>query len=245
MLELRLGGDDILLPVTRKLPVTAHGSVKALGALLLHHTLAVGRIADDDALLSRQIHLGGIAVTEGNAVGNACLPGIGNGQGNALGVVVGAQDLVLAVEFLVLGLGSGLAPDLGVAEGEGFPGEPAVHTGSLVPGNEGSLDGNGAGAAEGVPDEVPATVVGQHHHGGSQGFPEGSLVGVGTVAALVEAGAGGIQVQLHPVIHNGELELILGAGFRQPGDTVLLSQAAGCGLLDDGLAVGDGHELGV
>ena len=244
MLELRLGGDDVFLPAVGVADVLAEGGIEALGILLLHHTLAVGRVADDDTLGSGQIHLGGIPVPEGNAVGHTGLAGVGNGQGNALGVIVRAKNLVLAVEFPVLGLCPDIPPDLGVAPGEGFSGKPAVHTGGLVSGDEGSFNSNGSGAAEGVPDEVPAPVLGQHDHSGSQGLPEGCFVGVGPVAPLVEAGAGGVQIQLDTVIHNGKLQLILGAGFGQPGDAVLLAQALGGRLLDDGLAVGDAHQLG-
>ena len=129
-----------------------------------------------------------------DAIGNTGFPGIGHGQGNALGIVVRTQDPVVAMELLVLGLLTDLAPDGGVAPGKSLAGEPAVHAGSLVPGYESRFDGNGTGAAEGVPDEVTAPVVGQHHHSGSQGLPQGRIVADGPVAPLVQSCAGGVQV---------------------------------------------------
>ena len=87
--------------------------------------------------------------------------------------------------------------------------------------------------------------MGQHHHGGSQSLPERGFIGIGPVAPLVQAGAGGIQEKLHPVVHDGKLQLVLGTGFGKPGNAVLFPQTAGSGLLDDGLAVGNRHELGV
>ena len=90
MLEFRLGGDDILFPAVGVADVLAEGGLEPLGALLFHHPLAVGRVADDDAGLGGQVHFSGIAVTEGDAVCHAGLPGIGNGEGDALGVIVGA-----------------------------------------------------------------------------------------------------------------------------------------------------------
>ena len=245
MLEIRLGSDDVLLPLVGITDVLAEGSVEALCVLLLHHALAVGRIADHDARLAGQIHLGGIAVTEGDAVSNTGLSCVGDGKADALGVVVGAQDLVLALEFLVLCFSANVAPNIGGAPGECLAHEAAVHTGSLITGNQSSLDGNGTGTAEGIPEELAAAITGQHDHSGSQSFTQRCIVADGTVAALVEAGTGGIQVQSDLVSHDGKLQLILGAGFGQPAYTVLFTQTAGSGFLDDGLAVGNGHQLGV
>ena len=62
---------------------------------------------------------------------------------------------------------------------------------------------------------------------------------------LVEALSGGIQRQGDLVIQNGEVQLEFDAGFGQPGNAILLSQPLGCGLFDDGLAVGNAHQLAV
>ena len=56
---------------------------------------------------------------------------------------------------------------------------------------------------------------------------------------------GGIQRKGHLIIQDGKVHLELDAGFRQPADTVLFTQTLGCGLLDDGLAVRNTHELGI
>ena len=87
--------------------------------------------------------------------------------------------------------------------------------------------------------------MGQLHHGSGQSLPQGSVISHRAVAPLVQARAGGIQVQLYPVIHNGKLQLVLGPVFRQPGQAVLFSQPTGGGLFDNGLAVRYGHELAV
>ena len=58
----------------------------------------------------------------------------------------------------------------------------------------------------------------------------------------MQARAGGIQEQLRPVVHQGELKLILGAGFRQPGYAVFFSQPSGSGLFHNGLAVRNAHK---
>ena len=245
MFKFRLRGDDEFLPAVRKLQMTAQSSIEPLGILLFAHALAVGGIADQDTGIGGQAHLGGIAVLEGDDVAHACLPGIGHGEADALGVIVRAHNPVIAVEFLVLGFLPNLAPDFRVTPGKGFAAEAAVHTGGLVLCNEGSLNGNSTGAAEGVPYEVPAPVAGQLHHGGSQRLPQGGIIANGPVATLVQAGAGGIQKQLHPVIHDRELQLVLGTGFRQPGNAVLFAQPPGGRLLDDGLTVRYGHELGI
>ena len=243
MLKLRLGGDDILFPAVGIAQVPPQLLIEPLSRPLLQHPLAVGRVADENAALGGQVHLGSVPIPEGNTVGNAGLSGVGHGQGNALGIVVRAQNLVLPLEFLVLCLGAHLPPKAGLHPGEGLGGKPAVHARRPVFGDQRRLDGDGAGAAEGIPDKIPTPVTGQLHHGGGQGLPQGSVVALGTVAPLVKPRAGGVQVQLHPVVHDGKLELVFRAGFRQPGHAVLFAQPPGGGLLHNGLAVRHAHEL--
>ena len=104
---------------------------------------------------------------------------------------------------------------------------------------------DGAAAAEGVPEEVPTPVAGQGHHGGGQGLPQGSVVAHGPVASLVEPRAAGIQEELALILHDGELELVEGSDLRQAFEPVVPAQPICSGLVDNGLAVGDGVELGV
>ena len=149
------------------------------------------------------------------------------------------------MKLLRNGLLPGLLPDFGGRPGEAFPGKPALQTRGTVFRNHGGFNGNGAGAAEGIPHKLLAPVAGEEDHGGGQGFPQRGIVAHGPVAPLVQARPGGIQVQDGPVIHNGELELVFIAVLGKPGDAVLLPQPLAGGLFDDGLAVRHGHELAV
>ena len=245
MLEFRLAGDDVFFPAVGEFQVAAQGGVEALSALLLQHPLAVGGIGDEDAGIAGQAHLGGVAVPEGDQPVHPRLFGVGHGQRYALGIVVGAKDAVIALELLIPHFRAHVAPNLRLHPGEGLGGEPAVHAGSLVPGDQRRLNGDGAAAAEAVPQEFPAPVVGQGNHGGGQGLPQGGVVAVGPVAPLVQPRAGGIQIQLHPVIHDGKLQLEFIARLRQPAHAVFFSQATAGRLLDDGLTVRHAHELAV
>ena len=149
------------------------------------------------------------------------------------------------MEFLVLGLGADLAPELGIQPGECLGGEPPEGSGGLVLGDQGRLDGNGAAAAEAIPQELPAPVVGQHDHSRRQCLPQRRIVAIGPIAPLVKPRSRSVQIELDPIVHNGELELILGPRLRQPVHTVLLPQTAGCRLFHNGLAVRHAHELAV
>ncbi len=62
----------------------------------------------------------------------------------------------------------------------------------------------------------------------------------GTVATLEQTGAGGIQIQHCLVLHNGELNLIQRAVFRQPGLMIFCGQTIGHGFFNDFLAVRHG-----
>ena len=153
------------------------------------------------------------------------------------GVNIAAPDVIMAVEFLIHGLVTGLQPQLGVHVFPLLSGEAAVQAGGPVLGNEGRLDGDGAAAAEGVAQGVPAPIAGQDDHGGGQGLPQGGVHPVGPVAPLVQSRAGGIQKQFKFIVHQGKLQLIQFPGLRQPGDTVFCSQALCCSPLHNGLAV--------
>ena len=245
MLKFRLGGDDVLLPAIGVFQVTTQGGIQPLGALLLHHPLTVGGIADEDAFIAGQTHLGGIPILEGNQPIHRCLFGIRHGKGHAFGVVVRGQNVIEALELLVPHLRAHIAPQAQIHPGERLCREPAVHTRGLVAGNQRRLDGNGAAAAETVPQELSAPIVGQHDHGSCQRLPQGGIVAIGTVAPLVQTRAGGIQVQLHPVIHDGKLQLVFQPRLRQPVHAVFFTQPPGSCLLDDGLTVRHAHELAV
>ena len=219
--------------------------VEPLGALLFQHPLAVGRVADENAGLGGQIHFGGVAVGKAEDVADPRFPGVGHGEGDAFGVVVRAENLVFSMEFLRLRFFPNRVPDAAVIPGKGLRREPAAAAGGGVPGDQRRLDGNGAGAAEGVPQKFPSPVAGQLNHGGGQGLPQGRVVAHGAVAPLVKAGAGGVQIQLRPVVHDGELQLVLCPGLREPADAVFLPQTPGGGLFHDGLTVRDAHKLAV
>ena len=166
MLKVRLGSDDIFFPTVGELQVPAKGLVQPLGAFLLQHPLAVGRVADDDAAVGGQRHFGGVAVFEGDELADSGLPGVGHGQGDALGVVVGAKDAVFPPEFLVHSLGTNIPPQGLVGPGELLAGKATVQARGPVDGSQSGLNDDGAGAAERVPEIVPAPVPGQLNHGG-------------------------------------------------------------------------------
>ena len=152
--------------------------------------------------------------------------------------------MVIPVEFLIQGFTAGFLPQLGLADVPLLAGEAAVQTRGAVFCNHCGLNGDGARAAEGIHKVVPATIPGKIHHGGGESFPQRRIIPHGTVAALVEACAGGVQKQLGLILHNGELKLIQAAGFRHPAHMIFLSQTLGRGLFHNGLTVGDGVELG-
>ena len=221
----------------------AHGPVELLGALALHHPLTVGGIRDDDAPIRGQAHAGGVRLAEFDQPVHSRLFRVGDGDADALGIVVGAQDAVASVEFPILRLLPGALPDLLRDRGPVLGGEAAAETGGPVQGDEGRLDDQGAGAAEGIPKVFPAPVAGKIHHGRGHGLVQGRFVGHGPVAALMQAQAGGIQEKLTDVFHNGEAQLIDAARLRQPVQPVMGAQPIRRRLLDDALAVGHAVQL--
>ena len=172
MLKLRFGGDDEFLPAVGVFQVPPQRGVEPLGALLFQHPLAVGRVADENAGLGGQVHFGGVAVGEADDVAYPRLPGVGHGKRDALGVVVRAEDLVFSMEFLRFCFFPNLVPDFPVAPCECFRRKPAAAAGGGVPGDQRRFNGDGAGAAEGVPQKFPSPVAGQLNHGGGQGLPQ-------------------------------------------------------------------------
>ena len=149
------------------------------------------------------------------------------------------------MEFLRFCFFPNLVPDFPVAPCECFRRKPAAAAGGGVPGDQRRFNGDGAGAAEGVPQKFPSPVAGQLNHGGGQRLPQWRVVAHGAVAPLVEPLAGGVQIQLHPVVHDGKLQLVLCPGLREPADAVFFSQTPGGGLFHDGLTVRDAHKLAV
>ncbi len=100
----------------------------------------------------------------------------------------------------------------------GFPllgGKAPLQAGSPVLGDEGRLDGDRAGAAEGVAERIPPPVAGEQHQRRRQGFPQRRAQILGPVAPLVEPLAGGVQVERRGVLDDGELNLIPPPGLRQ------------------------------
>ncbi|CAN4006668.1 Collagen-like protein, partial [Dysosmobacter welbionis] len=142
------------------------------------------------------------------------------------------------------GLFGRVQPQLG---GEALPllgGKAPVQAWGPVFGDQRRLDGNGAAAAEGVAERIPPPVAGEQHQGGGQRLPQGGAVVVGPVAPLVESVAGGVQVHGCGVLDEGELDLIAVPGLRQGLAAVGLAKPLGSGLFHNGLAGGDGVELG-
>ena len=112
-------------------------------------------------------------------------------------------------------------------------------------GDQRRLDGDGAAAAEGVAEIVPAPVAGELDHGGGHGLLERRRVVRRAVTPLVQPFAGGVDAERNAVLHDGKLNLIQRASLREPLQVVDAFQPFHDGLLDDLLAVGDGEERGV
>ena len=110
--------------------------------------------------------------------------------------------MVISTEFPILCLLPHLLPYRLLCPRIALRGKAAVQTRRPVLCDQRGLNGNGAGAAEGIPEEFPAPIAGKLHHGGSQRLPQGRVVAHGTVAALMKARAGGIQIQRHLIVHD-------------------------------------------
>ena len=245
-LELRVGGEDHQPPLLRQLPGGfAEGPVQPLGLLLLQQPFAVGRVRHHLTVFALPVEFPRVRHLEAHAVLHPRQLRVAAGELHAVGVDVPAPDVVLAVELTVHGLLSGGEPQPG---GQAFPplgGEAPVQARGPVLGDQRRLDGDGAGAAEGVAEGVLPPVAGEQHQGGGQGLPQGGTVVVGPVAPLVQAVAGGVQVDGGCVLDDGELDLVAVPGLRQRLAAVDIAQPLCRGLLHDGLAGGDGVKLGV
>ena len=240
-----MAGEHQHPPLLRDIPVDlAEGAVQRLRLLLLQEPLAVGRVGHHLAVLPGAAELCHIGLLETDAVLHAGLPGVVPGNGDGLRVDIAAPDVVLPVKLPILRLLRRVHPDGG---GNRFPllGVKApVQARGPVLGDESGLDGDGAAAAEGVPEGVLAPVAAEGHHGRGQGLPQGRLHAHCPVAPLVESRPRGVQVQGQLVAVEGKLDLILLPGLRQGLQAVFLPQAGGRRLFDHGLAGGDGVELG-
>ena len=148
------------------------------------------------------------------------------------------------MEFLVHGLVRRIHPHLGRKERPPLGVEAAVQPRRTVFGNERRLDGNGAGAAEGVAEGILPPIAGQQHHGRRQRLPQGSLHAHGPVAPLVKPLTGGIQTQGCLVLEQGEAHLILHTVLRELLPVIMGLHSLHHGLLDDGLAGRHGVQLG-
>ena len=73
MLELRFGGDDVFFPAVGILEMPAERAVQPLRAALLEHPLAIGRVADEKALVRGQAHLRGVRLAELDELADARL----------------------------------------------------------------------------------------------------------------------------------------------------------------------------
>ena len=223
----------------------AEHPVQLLGLFLLQQPLAVGRVGHQLAVLAVPVELARIRYLEPDAVLHPGQLRVVPRQLHGLGVDVAAPDVVAAVEFLIHGLVGGVQPQLGVHALPLLGGKAPVQAGGPVFGDEGRLDGDGAAAAEGVAEGVPAPVAGQRHQRRRQCLPQGGTHVLGPVAPLVQTLAGGVQIQRGHVLDNGELNLVPAARLRQRLAAVGGAQPLGGGLFYDGLAGGHGVQRGV
>ena len=241
-----MGGEQKQLPPVGELgPGLAEGAIEVLGLPPLHDALAVGRVGDDAAILPAPVEGTGVVHVKAHHIVHLGQLGVVPGQLHRLGVDVSAPDLVVPVKLLVHGLVGGAEPQLLVHKGPLLGGEGAAESGGPVLGDEGGLDGDGAAAAEGVAQGVPALVPGQQHHGGGQSLPQRGSHALGPVATLMQPRSAGIQHQGGLILHDGKLDLIEGPRLGQGVHTVFAPQPGGHRLLDDGLAGGHRVQCGV
>ena len=245
-LKLRVAGNDQHPPLRGHLAVDlAKGAVQGLCLLLFQQPLTVGRVGDDLAVLPFTVQLPHICLVKADDVLYTGLFRVFPGDTDGLGVDVAAPDVIVAIKLLVHGFIGGVQPALAGDAGPFLGVKGAVQARGPVSGDEGGLDGNRAAAAEGIPEGVLAPKPGEQHHGGSQGFPERSLHAHSTVAPLVEASPGGVQVQGALVLVQGKLDLVFGSGFRQRLQAIDLAQPAGSGFFHNFLAIRNGVQLGI
>ena len=122
-------------------------------------------------------------------------------------------------------------------------GKAAAQAGGQVQRLLGSLNDQRAGAAERVLHEGVAAHAAQVGNGGGQCLLDGGQRRVFAVAALVQAVAGGVEVDFHGVLAQGKAHLVQCAVLGQGADLVAVHQALDDGLFDDALAGGHAGQL--
>ena len=83
-----------------------------LRTALLEHTLAIGRVADDEAVVARQALTGGVRLAELDVFAHPGLLCVRNGDGKAAGVDVRAENAVFPAELRRARGPAGLRPDI-------------------------------------------------------------------------------------------------------------------------------------
>ena len=240
-----MGAEQIQLPIVELVVCLAEGGVQTFCFGLFQQTFPVGGIGDDHTAVGDQIKLSSVGNRELDHVRNPCALCVFSGHGYSLGVDVGCEDAVFTAEFSCLGFFNGLVPDFAVEVGPAHCGKLTVDAGGAVLCSQCCFDGDGAAAAEGIGKVAAAAIACNVNHGSCQSFTQRCSHVCGTVAALKQACACGVQVQHCGVVHNGKLNLVQGTVFGQPGDTIAVGHTGCHSLLDDALAVGNGVQLAV
>ena len=223
----------------------AEHSIQVLGLLLFQQPLAVGRVGHQLAVFAVPVEFSRVCHFKTDAVLHTGQLRVVPRQLHSGGVNIAAPDVIMAVEFLIHGLVTGLQPQLGVHVFPLLSGKAAVQARRPVLGDKGCLDGDGAAAAEGVAEGILSPVTGEGHQRCRQRFPQGRTHVFSPVAPLVKALARGVQIQGRYILDDGKLDLIPAAGFRQGLHAVLLPQPLSGRLFHDGLTGGDRVELRV
>ena len=122
-------------------------------------------------------------------------------------------------------------------------GKAAAQAGGQVQRLLGSLDDQRAGATERVLHEGVTAHAAQVGNGGGQRLLDGGQRRVFAVAALVQAVAGGVEVDFHGVLAQGKAHLVQCAVLGQGADLVAVHQALDDSLFDDALAGGHAGQL--
>ena len=128
--------------------------------------------------------------------------------------------------------------------GEGFADKGSVEAGGAVGGDHGRLDGDGAGAAEGVPKERIFAGTGGEGDGSGKGLSDGGGARFGAVAALMEGRAAGVDHQVRHVLEDEEFDLIFDVTvLGEPFDAVVGGKTLNYGFFDNALAIGNREQL--
>ena len=235
-LEQRVRAEQILLhrAVFRR---SAEVGVQLFRLLQVQQTLTVRRIGKQYTRIA-VIALGRVRTLEKHRVSYTGLARVLDGQLHTVRVDVAADDIEFSVRLgKVERTLARLLPDRPVKAAPLLRVKAAQQTGRTALRDHGRLNRNRARAAERVEERVASAPARQLDHSRRQRLTERRRVAVGAVAALVQTGTRGIEVQLGYVVHDGELNLILFADLVKPGLTVLCAQARYDCLFDDLLAV--------